>query len=199
MGFDDELKPCPFCGGKAELVSKSSQFSGLSPVRWYVHCPNYCCKQYPQMSDHDAIEMWNMRRIARKEPIQRTALVGYKGYTGKIIQDSDDEGSYFHGVVIGITDLLVFEGKTLEEAEQSFHDIIDDYFGVCDEIGKVPEKSDSLNGMDSRPLQGYLDELPNPKTLREKLAVASASINNIFLEILDLLKNYDDSGHDAHS
>ena len=94
------------------------------------------------MSEHDAIEMWNMRMIAQKEPIQHTTLVGYKGYTGKIIQDSEDGEPYFHGVVIGITDLLVFEGKTLEEAEQSFHDVIDDYLAMCEEIRKEPEKGE---------------------------------------------------------
>lgn len=194
-----ELKPCPFCGGKAELLIILGKDPFEMPLKWSVRCVSSCCKQYPQVSEHDAIEMWNMRRIDREEPIQHTTLVGYKGYTGKIIQDSEDGEPYFHGVVIGITDLLVFEGKTLEEAEQSFHDIIDDYFGACDEIWKVPEKSDCLNGMDSRPLQGYLDELPDPKTFREKLTVAVGRINDIFLEVLDLLKNYDDSGHDAHS
>lgn len=183
MSLDDKLKPCPFCGGKAELIIILGEDPFEMPYRWSVRCVNSCCKQYPQVSEHDAIEMWNMRRIAREEPIQPTMLVGYKGYTGKIIQDSEDGEPYFHGVVIGITDLLVFEGKTLEEAEQSFRDIIDDYFGACDEIGKVPEKSDCLNGMDSRPLQGYLDELPDPKTLKEKAIKAISDLSDYYEEL----------------
>lgn len=57
-----ELKPCPFCGGKAELITVPGYFkSGLSSSGWLVKCLNGCCNQAPYMSDHDAIRAWNGR------------------------------------------------------------------------------------------------------------------------------------------
>ena len=57
-----ELKPCPFCGGKAELTIIPWYFkSGLSSSGWVVRCLNGCCNQSPYMSDHDAVETWNRR------------------------------------------------------------------------------------------------------------------------------------------
>ena len=58
----DKLKPCPFCGGKAELLIVPGRFkSGLSSSGWLVKCTNGCCNQMPYTSDHDAKEAWNRR------------------------------------------------------------------------------------------------------------------------------------------
>ena len=58
----DKLKPCPFCGGKAELLIVPGHFkSGLSSNGWLVKCTNGCCNQIPYTSDHDAKEAWNRR------------------------------------------------------------------------------------------------------------------------------------------
>ena len=60
-----ELKPCPFCGGKAELTRCGNQ--------WYVQCagrePIDCyCKPWTGYIDTSeiAIEVWN-RRANEKE------------------------------------------------------------------------------------------------------------------------------------
>ena len=50
-----ELKPCPFCGGKAEILV----FEG---ERVYIECKRHCCEQaiiYP--NKELAIEAWNRR------------------------------------------------------------------------------------------------------------------------------------------
>ena len=195
-----ELKPCPFCGGKAELVCVPAPYGeqGMSPSRWFVHCPHYCCKQYPQVSDHDAVEQWNARMNAPPMPIPKTLLVEYKGYTAKIIEDDDEDQPRWHGMVLGINDLLAFDGDTQDEAVQSFHDIIDDYLETCEKIGKKPD-SGSSNRMDSRPLYEYLDSLPKPKGVKDKLLVAFSNFLDTCEDICDLLKNYDDSGHNANS
>ena len=65
----DKLRECPFCGGKAELIIVPSYFQGLSSNGWLVKCTKGCCNQMPYMSDHDAIEAWNMR--ATDEPQRR--------------------------------------------------------------------------------------------------------------------------------
>ena len=57
-----ELKPCPFCGGKARLVSgESKQKQGLSPLVWQVICTHGCVAMPLELSDHDAINAWNKR------------------------------------------------------------------------------------------------------------------------------------------
>lgn len=61
----EKLKPCPFCGGKAELlIVPNDSKQGLSPSKWLVRCSNHCCNQLPHISDHDAIEAWN-RRVSK--------------------------------------------------------------------------------------------------------------------------------------
>lgn len=65
-----KLKPCPFCGGKAELIIVPGYFKqGLSSSGWLVKCLAGCCNQMPYRSDHDAVEAWNRR--AEKTPPQQ--------------------------------------------------------------------------------------------------------------------------------
>lgn len=65
-------------------------------------------------------------------------VLKYKGYTGSVNFDAEDK--IFHGRVLGITDVLGFEGTSVEELERDFHEAIDDYLETCREIGKEPEK-----------------------------------------------------------
>ena len=51
-----ELKPCPFCGGKAELLIVPGQQS-----KWIVRCTKCYCNCGVDISDHDAVERWNER------------------------------------------------------------------------------------------------------------------------------------------
>ena len=62
----------------------------------------------------------------------------YKGYTGNVNFDAEDK--VFHGRVLGITDVIGFEGGSVSELEKDFHEAIDDYLETCQEIGKKPEK-----------------------------------------------------------
>lgn len=58
-----DLKPCPFCGGKAEL--KAYLIGGIKA--WAVHCKKAkqdlsCCAQMTSIkSEEDAINAWNRR------------------------------------------------------------------------------------------------------------------------------------------
>ena len=61
----------------------------------------------------------------------------YKGYQAMIEYSSEDRS--FVGKVLGIKDMLLFEGETVREITEMFHTSIDDYLAVCDEIGKKPE------------------------------------------------------------
>ena len=60
----------------------------------------------------------------------------YRGYHTIIHFSPDDNCLY--GKIEGIIDLVCFDGKTLEEAEQEFHDSVDEYIDFCKEIGKEP-------------------------------------------------------------
>ncbi len=62
----------------------------------------------------------------------------YKGYTGNVNFDAEDK--IFHGRVLGITDVIGFEGASVSELEKDFREAIDDYLETCQEIGKEPEK-----------------------------------------------------------
>ena len=62
----------------------------------------------------------------------------YKGYFSKIV--FDEEANIFHGEVINLRDVIAFEGETVNELRQAFHDSVDDYFEFCAERGEDPEK-----------------------------------------------------------
>lgn len=49
----------------------------------------------------------------------------YNGYTASISYNSDDE--VFFGKVIGVNDLIVFEGTSVTELKNGFQEAIDDY------------------------------------------------------------------------
>lgn len=62
----------------------------------------------------------------------------YKGYTAQI--EIDEEADILFGKVVDIRDMITFQGHTVEELRQSFHDSVDDYLDWCQELGKEPEK-----------------------------------------------------------
>ncbi len=62
----------------------------------------------------------------------------YKGYTGAV--EVDPKAGILFGRVLDLDAVLTFEGETVKEAEQAFHDTVDDYLDWCAERGKEPEK-----------------------------------------------------------
>ncbi len=62
----------------------------------------------------------------------------YKGYIGSVQFDADDR--IFHGRILGIEDIVGFEGTSIDGLETDFHLSVDDYLETCSEIGKIPEK-----------------------------------------------------------
>jgi len=63
----------------------------------------------------------------------------YKGYFGEITYD--DEAKIFHGEVIGLKDIITFQGKSVNELKKAFQDSINDYLEWCEERGEQPEKT----------------------------------------------------------
>ena len=67
----------------------------------------------------------------------------YKGYEGVVA--FDEEAKLFHGDVIGIKDVITFQGTSVDALEKAFKDSVDDYISWCKERGEQPEKSFSGN------------------------------------------------------
>ncbi|PHR96068.1 MAG: toxin-antitoxin system HicB family antitoxin [Blastopirellula sp.] len=62
----------------------------------------------------------------------------YKDYTAKVSLDEDQE--IFHGEVLGLTDVITFQGTTPKELKIAFQESVDDYLAYCKELGDNPEK-----------------------------------------------------------
>jgi predicted HicB family RNase H-like nuclease len=66
-------------------------------------------------------------------------MMKYKGYFGEITYD--DEAKIFHGEVIGLKDIITFQGRSVNELKKAFHDSINDYLAWCEERDEQPEKT----------------------------------------------------------
>ena len=64
--------------------------------------------------------------------------MNYKGYEATI--EFDNEDRLFVGRVINTRDVIVFDGLSVDELEQSFHAVIDEYLEDCQSLGKTPDK-----------------------------------------------------------
>ena len=63
----------------------------------------------------------------------------YKGYVGSI--EYSDEDNILFGKVQGIRSLILYEGTTVNELLDDFHDAVDDYLDLCEKKGVMPEKA----------------------------------------------------------
>ncbi|NLS95747.1 MAG: type II toxin-antitoxin system HicB family antitoxin [Planctomycetaceae bacterium] len=65
----------------------------------------------------------------------------HKGYHGKVSVDVDN--GILHGTVLGIQDVVTFEGTTVPELVKAFEESVDEYLAFCAEVGHTPEKPPS--------------------------------------------------------
>lgn len=63
--------------------------------------------------------------------------MAHKGYYGSVEYSEEDE--ILFGQVIGIPDLISYEGKSVNELKQDFINGVEDYLEYCKNIGKTPE------------------------------------------------------------
>lgn len=66
-------------------------------------------------------------------------MMKYKGYIGHV--EYDDKAKIFHGEVVGLKDIITFQGKSVEELERAFRDSVDDYLTWCKKRKEKPEKT----------------------------------------------------------
>lgn len=63
----------------------------------------------------------------------------YNGYRGSV--EFSQEDRVLHGRLLGIEDVISFEGGNVDELERAFREAVDDYLRFCEEIGKKPERA----------------------------------------------------------
>ncbi len=67
----------------------------------------------------------------------------YKGFEARIgYMEGDD---VFNGRILGIRDIVTFEGTSIEELKGAFEEAVEDYLDYCKHQGVQPEKSYSGN------------------------------------------------------
>lgn len=64
--------------------------------------------------------------------------MNYKGYIGHFAYD--DQAELFHGQVLGIRDVVTFQGRSIDELKAALRDSVDDYLEMCEQAGKAPDK-----------------------------------------------------------
>ena len=66
------------------------------------------------------------------------SMMIYKEYYG--VFEYDPEADIFHGEVINLSDVITFQGRSIDELKQALEDSVEDYLEFCAEKGKKPEK-----------------------------------------------------------
>ncbi len=65
--------------------------------------------------------------------------LNYKGYLGTVNFSEKDD--CFYGKIEGIDGLVNFEGQSVSELKEAFHEAVDDYVAFCVAEGIEPHKS----------------------------------------------------------
>ena len=65
-------------------------------------------------------------------------MIEYKGYHGVFVFDQSIDA--FHGRVVGLQDVVTFQGQSLEELRREMAESVEDYLEFCAEVGKEPER-----------------------------------------------------------
>ena len=101
----------------------------------------------------------------------------YRGYTGTVEYDAGDR--IFHGRVAGITDIVSFEGASVEALEADFRAGIDSYLEGCEARGIEPQ----------RPYSGRFVVRLSPELHRDAsiaARLARTSMNNWIVEAIQM-------------
>ena len=93
----------------------------------------------------------------------------YKGFIGSV--NFSEEDSVFFGKIEGINGMVNFEGQSVQELTEAFHEAVDDYLAYCEEEGIQPHKSysGSLNVRLTPEIHSHISMLSSNKHWRSKL------------------------------
>ena len=104
--------------------------------------------------------------------------------------DFDTEDRLFYGKVIGLRDVITFEGTTVDELEEDFRGAVDDYLELCQRRREEPD----------RPYSGKLNLRMSPELHRKLALEAEArgrSLNDLIVGRLQVKRV--DVGSSKHS
>lgn len=103
------------------------------------------------------------------------SVLTYKGYHGNF--EYDEDADIFHGQVMNLSDVITFQGRSIDELKQALADSVEDYLDFCADEGKTPEK----------PYSGRFNVRLNPE-VHQRIALEAArngvSLNNWVAQIL---------------
>lgn len=63
-------------------------------------------------------------------------ILQYKGYYASVNFSAEDE--VFFGKILGIDDLVTFEGASVKDLKKAFHEAVEDYLETCKKMDKEP-------------------------------------------------------------
>ena len=66
-------------------------------------------------------------------------MMKYNDFVGTVQYSAEDR--VFYGKLELITDLVTYEGISVDELEASFKEAVEEYVEFCKEVGKEPEKN----------------------------------------------------------
>jgi predicted HicB family RNase H-like nuclease len=61
----------------------------------------------------------------------------YKGYNGSVLYSGEDK--ILHGRIVGIRDVVSYEGETVRALGKNFKSAVDEYLRFCKAEGKTPD------------------------------------------------------------
>lgn len=66
-------------------------------------------------------------------------ILEYKGYYAEVHFSAAND--VFYGKILSINDLVSFEGNSVKELKEAFHEAAEEYLETCNELGKEPDKT----------------------------------------------------------
>lgn len=79
------------------------------------------------------VKIWTLVNIDMLVEITK-ALKTYKKYMSD--WDYSEEDHVYHGKLLGIDDLVSWESPDIEGIKAAYHEAVDDYIGICNQIKK---------------------------------------------------------------
>ncbi len=107
-------------------------------------------------------------------------MLEHEGFIGEV--DFDGNARTFYGKVVNANVLISFRGRTVDELEESFHDVVDTYLEDCRQEGRAPEK----------PYSGKITVRVEP-TVHKRVAIKAAACKKSMNEYLCRLIEKDTS------
>ncbi len=66
------------------------------------------------------------------------SIITYKDYQGKF--EYDQEADIFHGDVLHLTDVVTFQGRSIDELKASLAESVEVYLEYCARKGRAPQR-----------------------------------------------------------